>query len=162
MMILTLAPAGSLEAAAAAILKNYQLTLVESKKHTVNGLPAMVMVADQSAQDQQQSLRTLIYVIAHGKNNYAMIGVSGRSTFDAYAATFQGSMERFNELKDPEKINKKAERIRIKTVQRNATLAEALKGHGTPDKRMEELAILNGMNLTDKVTKGMLIKTIGE
>jgi predicted Zn-dependent protease len=162
MMILTLAPAGSLAAAAEAILKNYQLTLVESKKDIVNGLPVIAMVADQAAQEQQESLRALIYVIEHGKNNYAMIGVSGRSTFDVYASTFRGSMEKFNVLNDPEKINKKAERIRVKTVQQNSTLGEALKTYGTNDKRLEEVAILNGMNLTDKVTKGMLIKTIGE
>jgi predicted Zn-dependent protease len=162
MMLLTLAPAGSLTAAAEAILKNYQLTLVESKKDNVNGLPVIAMVADQAAQEQQESFRALIYVIEHGKNNYAMIGVSGRSTFNAYVATFKGSMERFNVLNDPEKINKKPERIRVKTIQQNSSLADALRSYRTNDKRMEEVAVLNGMKLTDKVTKGMLIKIIAD
>jgi hypothetical protein len=30
------------------------------------------------------------------------------------------------------------------------------------DSRLEELAVLNGMKLTDSVDKGMLIKIIGE
>jgi len=160
MMLLTLAPAGSLEAAAEAILKNYQLTLVESKKGNVNGQSMIAMIADQIS--EQQSIRTLIYVIQNGKNNYAMIGVTLPSLFDSYANTFKGSMESFKTLTDQEKINKQPERIRIKTVQQNGTLAQALKNYGTSDKRMEEASILNGIKLEDKVDKGMLIKVIDD
>ena len=144
MMILTLAPGGSLEAAAEGILKNYQLTLVESRKGNVNGQSIIAMVADQAS--EEQSLRTLIYVIQNGKNNYAMIGVTLLPLFDNYASTFKGSMESFRTLTDQGKINKKPERIRIKTVQQDGTLAQALKHHGTSDKRMEEVSILNGMS----------------
>ncbi len=160
MMILTLAQGGSLDAAAEGILKNYQLTLVESKKDNVNGLPAIAMVADQTAQQQQQSLRTLTYLIEYGKNIYAMIGVSSLNDFNTYAQTFKASMEKFNILNDQAKINKQPERIRIKTVQQNGTLSQALQGFKTKDKRMEEVATLNGMKLSDSVNKGMLIKII--
>ncbi|HZB14986.1 MAG TPA: M48 family metalloprotease [Chryseolinea sp.] len=161
MMVLTLAPGGSLEAAADAILKNYQLTLIESKKGSVNGQPMIAMIADQVS-GEQQSLRTLIYIIQNGKNNYALIGVTSPSLFDSYVRTFTASMESFKTLTDQGKINKQPERIRIKTVQQNSTLAQALKNLGTSDKRMDELSILNGMSLTDKVDKGMLIKTIDQ
>jgi len=160
MMILTLAPAGSLEAAAEGILKNYQLTLVESRKGNVNGQSIIAMVADQPS--EEQSIRTLIYVIQNGKNNYAMIGVTLLPLFDNYTSTFKGSMESFRTLTDQGKINKQPERIRIKTVQQDGTLAQALKHYGTSDKRMEEISILNGMSATDKVDKGMLIKTIDQ
>ena len=161
MMVLTLAPAGSLEAAADAILKNYQLTLIESKKGSVNGQSMIAMIADQVS-GEQQTLRTLIYIIQNGKNNYALIGVTSPSLFDSYVRTFTASMESFKTLTDQGKINKQPERIRIKTVQQNSTLAQALKNLGTSDKRMDELSILNGMSLTDKVDKGMLIKTIDQ
>ncbi len=160
MMILTLAPGGSLEAAADGILKNYQLTLVESRKGNVNGQAIIAMVADQAS--EEQSLRTLIYVIQNGKNIYAMIGVTLLPLFDNYASIFKSSMESFRTLTDQGKINKKPERIRIKTVQQDGTLAQALKHYGTSDKRIEEVSILNGMNVTDEVDKGMLIKIIGE
>ncbi|HEX6225270.1 MAG TPA: M48 family metalloprotease [Chryseolinea sp.] len=159
MMILTLAPAGSLESAADAVLKNYQLTVVDSRKGTLNGQPLIAMIADQNL-EEQGSIRTLIYVIQNAKNNYALIGVSSASLFDNYAPVFKGSMETFKTLTDDEKINRQPERIRIKTVQQNGTLAQALKNLGAPEKRLEELSILNGMQLTDKVEKGMLIKTI--
>jgi predicted Zn-dependent protease len=160
MMILTLAPGGSLEAAAEGILKNYQLTLVESRKGNVNGQSFIAMVADQAS--EEQSLRTLIYVIQNGKNNFAMIGVTLMPLFDNYASIFKSSMESFRTLTDQEKINKKPERIRIKAVQQDGTLAQALKYYGTSDKRMEEVSILNGMSTTDKVDKGTLIKIIDQ
>lgn len=161
MMLLTLASGGSIDEAAEAILKNYQLTLVESKKDNIHGLPAIAMVADQASQEQQ-SVRALIYVVEYGKNIYAMLGVSSLSDFNAYVSTFKSTMENFRELHDPTKLNKHAERIRIKTVQQKGTLAQALKSYGTSEKRMEELAVLNGMKLTDSVDKGMLIKTIDD
>ncbi len=160
MMLLTLAPGQSLESAAQAILKNYQLSLVESEKTKTNGLETIVMVADQVNEQQQQSLRTLIYVISHGEHIYAMIGASLPEGFNSYVTTFKGSMTRFSNLTDAEKINKKPERIRVKTVQRNGLLAEALKAYGVSDKRIGELATLNGMELSDRVEKGMLIKVI--
>ena len=160
MMLLTLAPGESLEAAAQAILKNYQLTLIESQKESFNNLQAISMIADQVNQQQQQSLRTLIYVIAHGEQIYAMIGASMSETFSAYAPTFQASMTRFATLNDAEKLNKKPERIRIKTVQQNGMLSDALKSYRVSDKRMGEFAMLNGMELSERVEKGMLIKVI--
>ena len=42
------------------------------------------------------------------------------------------------------------------------TLASALAAAGVPSKRYEELAILNGMQTTDKLPKGMLYKVIGK
>lgn len=160
MMVFTLAPPGALEDAANAVLKNYQLTLVDSKKGDINGLPAIKMIADQAAQEQSQNLRTLITLIKHGENNYVMIGVSAASTFNTYAPTFTSSMDRFAPLTDQEKINRQPEKVRIKTVQQNNALAEVLKSYKIPEKRREEIAVLNGMQLTDRLTKGMLIKVI--
>ena len=160
MMILTLAPGESLESAAQTILKNYQLTLLESEKTTVNNLQTIAMVADQVNEQQQQSLRTLIYVIRHGEHIYAMIGASVPEPFNNCVTTLRGSMTRFNTLSDPEKINKKPERVRVKTVQRSSLLGEALKAHGVSDKRIGELATLNGMELSDRVEKEKLIKVI--
>ena len=159
LMIFTFAPGQSLEQAAENLLKNYQLTLVESQKDNVNGLPTIKMVADQASQEQQ-SLRTLIYVIQQDKNIYAMIGVSSLQLFNNYAGTFKGSMDDFKTLSDPAKINKQPERIRIKTVQQNATMSDVLKSYSVDEKRMEEVAILNGMQLSEKLSKGTLVKII--
>ncbi len=69
-------------------------------------------------------------------------------------------MEGFRQLTDQSKINKQPERIRIKTVNKNITLEQALRNYSVPANRLNELSILNGMKLTDIVTSGMMIKII--
>jgi predicted Zn-dependent protease len=166
-MMLTLAPGNSVEEAAQAVLQKYQLKAIDSKRENVNGLPAIILVADQQAQQQQQqqqgaqqTLRTLMYFIQYGGNIYNFIGASTQADFNAYMQLFQSTMGTFRELTDPSRINKQPERVRVKTVPQNSTLAQALSSLRVSQNRMEELAILNGMNLNDPVERGMLIKVI--
>lgn len=160
MMLLTLTKGSSLENAAQTLVQNYKLNVQESKRDDVNGNPAVVLIADQQQAEEQPALRTLIYVIEHGGNYYAMIGVSSRNDFNNYFQLFNSSMNGFRTLTDPAKLNKQPERIDIKPVQNQGTLEQALRSYQTPQKRLEELATLNGMKLSERVDKGMLIKVI--
>jgi predicted Zn-dependent protease len=163
MMMFTLAKGNSAEAAAQGILQQYQLQLVESKRDNVNGLNAVAMIADQVPQQQgqpTQAIRTLIYVIEHGGNLYAMLGASARTNFNQYFQLFQNSMRGFADLTDSEKLNREPERVRIKTVQQTGPLSKALAAYRVPEKRMQELAVLNGMQLDEQVQQGMLIKVV--
>lgn len=162
-MIFTLAPGNSLQQAAQASLQKYGLTAVDSKQENVNGLPAIAVVADQTGQQGQQSqqtVRALMYFIQYGGNIYNFIGATSLQNFNAYAQLFQSSMRTFRELTDPAKLNKQPERVRIKTVARDGTLAQALNAFGADQNRLEEISILNGMSLNDPVRRGMLIKVL--
>ncbi len=158
MMMLTMAPGKTLQEAASAVLQQNNLTLVDSRETTVNGLRAIAMVADQK--QEQGTLRTLSYLIQQGDNIYHMLGVSTAADFNSYNQYFTNSMQSFNILTDASKINKKPERVRIKTVKQASTLDQALRSFNTPSARLEELAILNGMKLTDRLSSGTLIKVI--
>ena len=164
-MMLTLAQGSSLENAAEGVLQKYKMKVIDSKKETVNGLPAIVLIADQQPQQQQQqgqqqSIRTLMYFIQYGDNIYNLIGVSSQADFNSYTQLFQSTMESFSVLNDPSKINKQAERVRVKPVPQNGTLSQAFSSLKVKQNKMEELAILNGMTLNDRVDRGMLIKVI--
>jgi len=165
MMMLTLAPGKTLQEAANAVLQQYSLKPLESKELTVNGLPAVAIVADQVSADQQQTqqqqvVRTLSYLIQYGGTIYHMIGVTGSNSFNNYLPLFTSTMGSFRELRDASKINRLPERVRIKTVKQNSTLQQALQSFNVPSKRFEEFAIVNGMKLTDRVAQGSLIKVI--
>ena len=166
LMMLTLAQGNNLQEASATSLAKYKLTAVESKYVTVNGLQALAVIADQTAQQQQQqqqpTVRTLSYFIQFGGNIYHIIGVSALSDFNTYIPYFNNTMQGFRELTDAVKLNKKADRVRIKTITKNMTLAQAFREYNVPDKRQEEFAILNGMKLTDNLAQGTLIKIIAE
>ncbi len=164
MMMLMLAPGTSLRDAATAVLQQYKLQAVDSRDVNVNGLSAMAVVADQQQQQQQQQqaapIRTLSYFIKHGSNIYHLIGVSAVNDFNSYGPYFETSMQSFKELTDASKINKKPERVRIKTVRQDGTLEQALRNNNVQEKRFQEFAILNGKLLTDRVAAGSMIKVI--
>jgi predicted Zn-dependent protease len=164
LMMLMSAQGNDLQQAANAVIQQNNLQVMESKRITVNGLPGISMVADSKpvqGQQQQQPIRTLSYLIQYNNTIYLMLGVSATNDFNQYAPYFSNSMEGFRQLTDNSKINKQPERIRVKTVNSNITLDQALRSYSVPANRMNELAILNGMKLTDKLTPGTMIKVIG-
>ena len=168
LMYLTLASGNSLEEAARAMAQANGLQIVQLQQTTVNGLDAIIMVADAVPQQQQQqqaqqpALRTLSYFIKQGSNMYQILGVSTTGDFPAYQSTFLNTMRGFRTLTEASKINKQPERIRIKTVSAATTLEQALKSYNMPASRFEELSILNGMQLNDKLEKGVMIKVFGQ
>ncbi len=162
-MMLMLAQGNSLQSAYDTILRNYKLEPVETRSITVNGLQAIYLVADQQPQSQNQPvLRTMSYIIQYNGLIYHLIGVSARTDFNNYAASFSNTMQGFQPLTDPVKLNKKPERVRIKTVGSAMTLSQFFRQHNLPEARFEEFAILNGKKLTDNLAQGTLIKIIAE
>jgi predicted Zn-dependent protease len=163
-MIFALAPGNSLENAAQQILQKYQMTAVDSKRDNVNGLNAIAIIADQGGQQQQQqqqqSVRTLIYLIEYGGNIYTMIGASAKNNFNSYVRLFQNVSTSFNELTDPDKLNREPERVRVRAADRTTTLQQLFSTFRMPEKRFEELAVLNGMELDERVQAGTLIKVV--
>ena len=162
MMVLTLAQGNSLEEAQQKSLEQYQLTLVESNNTQVNGYPTKVFIADQTNEQTQQTIRVQSYLIQYGGNIYQFLGVSDRNSFNSYKNYFDLTMKGFRNLNDPDKLNRKPERIQVEAVKNNGSLADALRSLNMPSDRHAELAILNGMELKDPVTKGMLIKVVGK
>jgi predicted Zn-dependent protease len=154
----TLAQGNSAEAAAQQMVEQYQMQVVDSKRVSVNGMNAVAVVAD--VQQQQGTLRTLTYFIEYGDNIYSIMGITTAQNFDNYANTFTSVATNFDDLTDPDKLNRKPERISIKTIPRAMTLSQALQSYNTPQDRLEELAILNGFLLTEQLPQGYMIKTV--
>jgi len=162
-MTLSLMQGNSLEGAARSIIQNNNLSVVQSDKGDVNGLPALIMLADvqpQQGQQQQQQIRLLSYLIQYGENIYNLTGISTQQDFNQFTNTFTRTMRNFAPLNDPDKINVEPERISIQKVPRTTTLANALKSFNMPNDRLDELSVLNGMQLNERVESGTLIKTI--
>ena len=157
MAILSLAAEASLDAAAQAALQKNQLTLKQKDNIRVNGLPAIAMVSARP-----NELEVLTYLIQYGGKIYKLHGLSTPLDFNKNYSTFKQIFDNFKELTDQSKINKLPERIKIVTVKSNTTLKQALTSFGMKANRHKELSILNGMELTDRVKTGMLIKTIEE
>ncbi len=175
MMLLTLGKGNSLEEAAQNAATQYKLNVRESRKTTVNGLPALAMISDQQAQQQQQGQsqqqgqqqqqptpRILTYFIKYGDLIYAIHGMAMPADFDRYFNTFNNTMTGFKKLNDPDKLNRLPERVRIKTVTQDGTVQSVFQSFGIKQDRMEEIAILNSMHLRDPIKRGTLVKIPGK
>ena len=165
MMVMTLSGEKTPEAAAQAFATQYKLQVVDRKSTTINGLPAVIQVADQVAAAQQgqqagPAVRIATTCILHDGKVYMIIGATEAANYRNYEGTFAITMKGFAPLTDPARINVKPEKVRINTVYNEGTLAEILRGFGMADARLKELSVLNGMELTERVARGTLIKTV--
>lgn len=167
---LTLAQGNSLQDAANQFISKNQLQLISSNQMTINGFPAIQMTAQQANQqaaqqqqaNQQNSQVILIQstIIQFGEYYFQFNGMALQVDFPRYQGFFTSTVRNFRRLTDQSKMNVQPERIRIIAVNQEGTLQQALSQNGMQSNRFNELALLNGMELNDRVYKGMLIKTL--
>ncbi|GAA4034411.1 M48 family metalloprotease [Hymenobacter glaciei] len=157
------ASGSSLDEAAQGLAKAIGVTNAQAQKTTINGFPALVFEGDQQAQDQQSAPpHVLAQLIQDGNSVWAFVGLAAPTSFATYAPQFQQVAQGFGRLTDPNKLNRQPEHVRIRTATGTQTLASALASAGISSKRYQEMAILNGMQTTDKLPKGMLYKVVGK
>ncbi len=171
LMQLIIGQGNTLSEAANNYVTNNKLQMVSQRNTTINGYNTLVFLSEtapqqnqqgqQTTQQTQQTIRVLSYAIQFGDLILQFNGLSRQADFPNYENTFLGTMNNFRALNDLSKINVQPERIRIKTVDQTNTLSATLARFRMPSERYEELALLNGMELTDTVPKGSLIKVIG-
>lgn len=156
-VIFNLSAEKSLQAAMRAAVQKDSLKVLGQKNIKVNGLNAIEFTADLS-----ETVRLLSYLIQYDGIIYRFTGLSETPNFNVYRNVFKNTFGGFKKLNDQSKLNKQPEKIRIKTVPKAASLGTTLTYYKIPKDRLEELAIINGMKLTDRVAKGSLIKIVQE
>lgn len=170
LMLLTLGSGNTLEEVAQNVVKQYNFKVLENAKQTINGNQALVMISQQlanqqegqtTAQDPKTTVQIGTWIIQYNNVMYVLHGMAYQADFNNQFNTFKNVAGGFKSLNDQNKINRKPERIIIKTVERDGTFQQAMQALRVPSNRIDELGILNGMNANDRVTRGMLIKTIG-
>lgn len=154
------------EEAAQGFVTEMKVTVLENKKLTVNGMPAVAVVSQQTSQDHQTGAQSVVkflsYFIQYNGQVFSFHGVAADADFNNFVPDFRATMEKFDKLTDPAKLNVKPKRIKIYEVKNQQTLADIFKNQKVAQDKMKELALLNNLELTDKVEKGRLIKLIGE
>ena len=164
-LVLRLSAEESLQAASNAASEELQFTVVQSDQRKINGMNALVTVADQNQDpntppEQQTPVKIRSGYINYGGYIYEFHGLSEASSFAIYQPTFDGTIFGFNRLTDPSKINVRPNRLDIRTVSSNTSLRQYLIAQGVSEDRLEEHAVVNGMYLEDDLQKGTLVKVI--
>ncbi|MCX6335639.1 MAG: M48 family metalloprotease [Bacteroidia bacterium] len=166
LVLFMLSPQKTLKIAADSTISQYGLTLVSSKDITVNTLPALATVSTQTTTDQSTGAtstnRVLSYFINYNNVIYVFHGVSTDANFATYSSAFESTMGSFAKLTDAAKINVTPNKVIVKAVPATGTLTQAFTTLGVKQDMMAELALLNNLELTDKVAAGRLIKIVGK
>ena len=166
MMVFFMTPQKTLEKAGQEALEALKLNVLESKRTTVNGAPAITAISQQVSQNQQtgqqQTIKVLSYIIQKDERIYVFHGVSEGANFNSYYRIFESTMANFDSLTDPSKLNVKPNRIKIKTIRSaSVSLENAFKYYKVPQDNYDKMALLNNMELEHTLRKGDLIKIIG-
>ncbi len=156
-LTMTLASGTNFREMAEQMVEQYKLEVLSVSEEKVNGLTSLQLLAEQK-QENGSGIRLLVYFIQQGDLSYRLMGLAESANYATYESAFLSTMKNFRELKEADKLNRQPERLRIVTLSRNTTLEQALKAQGFSDARLEELAILNGMDLNESLSAGSLIK----
>ena len=159
-ILFTLALGDSPEEAARKFVNESGAGVVESGGRRINGLPAYRLISQ--LRTQQGTIYLLSYFIQKNTRVYVFHGLTSANLFNNYYSAFEGTMEQFKELRDPAKLNVEPARIRIRSFQRAGSLRQVLRALGIPEDKLEKIALLNGMHLTDQVSANTQLKIIEE
>ena len=159
-VIFTLAQGETPEAAARAWAQQNQLQPQRGGATTVNGMSAYELSGRAGDGQQSPLIDYAATFISYGGNIYNFTTIAAAQRSGAYANALAATVQSFDELNDPQYLNRQPERVRVKQVGGATTLQAFLQQNGTPADRMNELAILNGMELGAQLPSGTLVKTV--
>lgn len=177
-MILMGAKGTSLDEAGQNLVKELNLNVLESSRTSLNGIPALLLISQQKPQQQEQgqaqaanqqqqtrqtaqnTLQIGTWLIQTNSGIFALHGLASATDFNNAFSTFQSVANGFRILTDPDKINRKPDRVQVKAAPRDGTFADAMTALGMPASKLEELGTLNSLQTGDRVQRGYLLKVI--
>lgn len=156
-MVLTFAEGKNPDEAAEKFVCQNKVNVTGSDSQIINGFQTRRL--QFTLQTEEGNLTGLAHFIQKSDRILMFLGYTESSRFNSYVQVFSGTLGGFKPLTDPARINVMPEKIKIVRVARTDTLANILKGYGYDETRQKQLAIMNAMELTDKVPAGTLLKT---
>jgi len=157
---LRLAQGDSPAAAADAFISKNQVAVQTRESETIHGFPAVVVTSTGESEGMKIGIQSCF--IQKDANVYAFHGYAESAAFSGYTAAFSQVWRGFEEARDPKVLGKKPSRLHVKQASKAGDLSSVLRGLGTPEKMLEDVAILNGRALTDRVEKGEWVKVVGD
>ena len=164
-VIFSLATGTDAKAAAAAWLQQNELTASAQKAVTINGMSGYQVSGTQGgeATQTQPASEPVLWqatLIAYNGRVYNFTEVAQAANVNAIGQTLEVPYRSFNKLSDTKYLNREPERIKVQKITSTKNLKSHLSAAGIPSARLQEFAILNGMELNAQVKSGTLIKVV--
>ncbi len=154
----SLGKGASPQEAAQTFAANAKAEVLRNQATQVNGLRAHLLISN--LQTQSGVLRVLSYFIQMDDKIYMFHGYTSPTLFDTIVPTLEQVMKSFDRLRNQAALSKQPQRIKIMTVDQPGDLKQILTRFGVKPEELEELAIVNGMYLQDKLQRGDLVKVV--
>jgi predicted Zn-dependent protease len=132
--------------------------VIRSNAIRVNDLSSQRVVSD--VRTEKGAIRVMSYFIAKDKKIFIFHGLTSPEKFQNVEALFEKTMGQFKEVSDPNRINVKPDRIRVRSTRTSDTLENTLRSLGVPNDQLKQVALLNGRQLNDRVPANTLIKVV--
>jgi predicted Zn-dependent protease len=136
------------------------VSVVNRRNTTVHGFSAVVLETRIDTQDG--ALGVLSYFIEKDDYIFVFHGYALAEVYASYTQSFVSVMNGFEQVRDRAVLEKKPNRLRVRQATTSGSLGTVLRQMGMGDDMLEELAVVNGMKVSDPVQSGDWIKTVGE
>lgn len=133
--------------------------ILSSDNIRVNGLSAQRVVSDVPS--QQDTVRVMSYFIQKDNKIFVLHGFAPRERFSVYRSNFNQTMSKFGRVADRRKLNVRPQRLHIRRIGSTGIFKNAAQKLGVPADKLDEIALLNGVHLNDRVNANLRIKLIG-
>jgi predicted Zn-dependent protease len=146
------------ETASSKFINDNQASVTSKGTSVINGLKALIL--QSKITKESNSIEVLSYFIEKNSDVFIFHGISSIENYSKYKNHFRDTMNGFQELKDKSKLNIQPDRISIKMVNEPMRLEQALRKFGVDNKKLNELALINGKELNEIIPANTLIKII--
>ena len=150
----------SLEAAAAKILNQRGLRVIERGSMRSGQIAAFAVIADGQAENGQV-VRIMFYFVDYRGSIYHFVGYTAPQTFGAFRSVFLQTMQGFGEIQDPRILNREPVRLTLETVSRRARFEDLIPRNLPAPFKPEDVALLNQVDLKQEIEPGRILKILG-
>ncbi len=135
------------------------ISVEEEVPITVNKMDGVRLSGNMTSDGTEMAL--VSYFIKKDNSLFAFHGVTSPNDIRQFSRLFDNTASGFYGLTDPELLNVSPNKIVVRQTKSSKTLEKALNDFGVPEEKLEELAVMNGMELTDSIEAGTRIKIVG-
>jgi predicted Zn-dependent protease len=156
-IIFTLGSSGSPQQAAQEFQAN-TIRVLSSDAVRVNGMSAHRVVSHVPSDND--TLQVMSYFIQKESQIFVFHGFTSRPSYAGYRNSFSSTMGNFKRLTDPKRINVQPSHVKVVNIKSAGTLKSRLSALGVSQDKLDEIALLNGKQLDDRVSANTRVKLI--
>ncbi|MEX2395893.1 MAG: M48 family metalloprotease [Balneolales bacterium] len=130
--------------------------VTQKEQIQINGRPAWHIRAQ--AQTQDGELEVIVLGIEFNGEIYRFLSYATVSDFPRFEDTFYSTIESFEELTDPQRLNVDPARLSSTVTDRNGSFESFLPQELPLDMDAQEFAIINQVELNDQISSGTWLK----